>query len=372
MGKFCELNMEDGRGDLWMVLDSTVSSHHIPHVIAGCQSELQKMFFEETSIGNNLDLMNLQSLASHEAELFFKLLGEIHNVKIDLDPGRHINVLNGNPFYIKSFMQSARQSCRTMTEDDFWQIYLNEVMKGKIFMYWTSLLKSYVPQFKLRKHALNFLYKLCGEDLDPDLSVLSEELSIKTEDLDRIINMLQSAGTIETGFSTFGIADDAVLMDVIRALYYTEIERQPASRVKELMMNYREERPKTAAPPSFDLSIPSTPKAELFAVKSLEQAAMFYSIPMETVGEMQIALIELLSGALAPVQSSSDRYDLKFNYNENVFSAAMITSQPDISVQSEENDNIRAYVDELKVEKVMNGTRITLLKEIKENLASAS
>jgi hypothetical protein len=50
----------------------------------------------------------------------------------------------------------------------------------------------------------------------------------------------------------------------------------------------------------------------------------------------------------------------------------MITSQPDISVQSEENDNIRAYVDELKVEKVMNGTRITLLKEIKENLASAS
>ncbi len=372
IGKFCELNMEEGRGSLSMVLDSTVSSRHTPHIISGCQSELQKMFFEETSIGNNVELMNLQRLASHESELLFKLLGEIHSVNIDLDPGRFINVLNGNPFYIKSFMQSARQSCRTLTEEDFWQIYLNEVMKGKIFTYWTSLLKSYVPPFELRKPSLSFLYNLSREDMAPDFSALSEQLSIDSGNLDRIINMLQSAGTIESGFSTFGIADDAVFMDVIRGLYYTEIERQPVSRVRELILDYRNEQPKTASPPSFDLSIPATPKAELFAVKSLEQAALFYKIPLEYVGEIQIALIELFSGSLAQSESSSDKYDLKFNYRDNVFSTAIITSQPDISMLSEVNDHIRAYVDDLKVEKIMNGTRIVLLKEIKGNLVSAS
>ena len=370
--KFCELNLEGGSSSLWMFLESAVSSHNTPHIIAGCQSELQKMFFEDTSIGNSFELMNLQSLATHESILLFKLLGEIHNVNIDLELSRHIDILNGNPFYIKSFMQSARQSCRTMAEDDFWQIYLNEVIKGKIYTYWTSLMKSYVPQFELRKPSLKFLHSLSSQDSEPDFSASSEQLSIKNEDLDTIINMLQASGTIEIGFSTFGIADDEVLVDVLRVLYYREIERQPVSRVKDLILEGKHQRPKLASVPSFDLSIPSTPKAELVAVKSLEQAARFFNVPSKSIGQLQLALIELFTRTLVNNQSLTDRYNIKYYFKDGLFSIEVITSQVDLKMMANETEQVKAYLDEMKIEKIMNGTRITLIKGIMEDLESAS
>jgi len=370
--KFCELNFEGGRSSLWMLLENSVTSNHTPHIIAGCQSELQKMFFEETSLGNSFELVNLKSLAVHESLLLFKLLGETHKVTIDMDLSRHVHVLCGNPFYIKSFMQAARQTCKDMSEDDFWQIYLDEVVKGKIYTYWTSLLKSYVPQFELRKPSLHFLFSLSNKDAHPDFAALSEQLSINSEDLDRIINMLQASGTIETGFSTFGITDDEVLFDVIKAIYYSEVERQPLSRVRELIMESKSQSPTLDVTPSFDLSIPSAPKAELVAIKSLEQAAQFYNIPVKDIGQLQLALVELFNGVLAKHQSPADRYSLKFIAKDNIFSVTVITSQLDPEMMDKEMDHIRSYVDDLKMEAVMNGTKITMIKEIKKDLLSAS
>lgn len=370
--KFCELNLEGGRSSLWVLLENSVTSRHTPHIIAGSESELQKMFFEETSLGNSCELINLKTLAAHESLLLFKLLGQTHKVAIDMELPGPINVLCGNPFYIKSFMQAARQSCNGMSEDDFWQIYLGEVVKGKIYTYWTSLLKSYVPQFELRKPSLQFLFSLNSRDTHPDFAALSEQLSIKTEDLDRIINMLQASGTIETGFSTFGIADDEVLIDVIKAMYYSEVEHQSLSRVKEMIMESKSQSPTLDMTSSFDLSIPSTPKAELVALKSLEQAAQFYHIPVGETGRLQLALVELFNGVLAKPQSPADRYSLKFFAKDNIFSVTIVAAQLDPGMMEKECDHIRSYVDDLKIEGIMNGTKITMSKEIKEDILSAS
>ncbi len=370
--KFCELNLEGGSNKLWTLMGNSVTSSHTPHIIAGCQAELQEMFFEETSLGNTFELMNLQGLASHETTMLLKLIGEIHNVNVDLEPVTNADIFNGNPFYIKSFMQAARQSCRTLTEDGFWQIYLGEVISGKIFTYWTSLLKSYVPQFELRKPALLFLFSLCNRADNPDFTTLSDRLSIKAEDLDSIVNMLQTSGMIETGFSTFGIADDEVLIDVIKALYYREIERAPLTRIKELIMESKLQSPKLVSTPSFDLSIPSASQAELVAIKSLKQAAQFYDVSLEAIGQLQFAMIELFTGVFKDKESLTDRYNLKFYLKDKFFSVEITAPQVTLEMIEEGSDRVSSYLDEMRIEKIMNGVRITLSKEVKEALAPAT
>jgi hypothetical protein len=57
---------------------------------------------------------------------------------------------------------------------------------------------------------------------------------------------------------------------------------------------------------------------------------------------------------------------------DNVFSIEIITSQKDLALTDDERKHIRPYIDDIRVEEIIGGSRIILYKELKENLAAAS
>jgi hypothetical protein len=369
LNKFCELYSKDDCNNFWSLLETAISSKSTPHVIAGSQSELQKIFFDEMTLGYDLELINLDGLDRQESMKLFNMFSKIYGVEADIELSRYIHIFSGNPFYIKSFIQAARQRGKTFSEEEFWQIYVNDVIEGKVFTYWASLLKTYIPKFELRKPALKFLYHLCNGNSEVDFSALSETIEVSRDDLDHVIDLLETAGTVEAGFTTLGLAEDEIMADVIRGLYLRELSREPIENIKNYILANKRQYITASEKPSFDMSIPAVPKAELVAVKSLEQAAQYYNVPTELIGRIQIALIVMFNNMLARFDASSaGQYRLKFLREENTVSIEITTSLANIEFTDSEKDQLRAYLDDVRIERVISGTRITLIKEISKNL----
>jgi len=373
--KFSELNASENGRDFWVLIESLIHSGNVPHIISGNQADLNRMFFEESAFGEHMDVINLPGLNKDDSGRFFNMLCEKYSLNFEGELSDLFSLFNGNPLYIKSFIQAARQAGNSLNRDDAWEIYFREVTKGKFQTYWTSLLESYIPHFDLRRPTLNFLWFLLTNDNDIALSNLTEDLAKKQDDLDRIIRLLNASGAVETGFSTLEIADDRVLSDVIKGLYLKEIRREPSERIREEIIGNKFQNVIEDRATSFDVTIPPDPKAELVAVKSLEQVARHHNISLDIIGQLQIALVELFANVLSGEGTATENYHISFSVTDNVFSMEVETPQTGHDYSSPDHDNafnmMRYYVDDIKVERVMNSTRITMFKKISSDVPTA-
>jgi GTPase SAR1 family protein/anti-sigma regulatory factor (Ser/Thr protein kinase) len=367
--QFSELHANKNSRDFWVLIESLIRSGNVPHIITGNQADLNRMFFEESAFGEHMDVIHLPGLNRDDADMFFKMLCEKYSLSIEGGLSDLNTVFNGNPLYIKNFVQAARQDGTSLNRDDAWEIYFREVTKGKLQTYWTSLLESYISEFQLRRPTLNFLWFLLTNDNDIALSNLTEDLAKKQDDLDRIIRLLNTAGVVETGFSTLEIADDRVLSDVIKGLYLQEIKREPDEKIREEIIGSTFQNVIEDRSPSFDVTIPPDPRAELVAVKSLEQVARHHNISLDIIGQLQIALVELFANVLTGEGDAAESYHLSFSVTDNTFCMEVETPQTGHDYSSPEHDNafnmMKYYVDDIKVERVMNSTRIIMTKKIR-------
>lgn len=368
--KLSELSDRGYDKDLWMLFENPIRFRFSPHIIAGFKAELHKMFFEETSFGEHLEIINLGGLKRPDSLGLFRALCEKYTLSCEDDVTVLLDLFGGNPFYIKSFVQAARQTARSFSQEDFWDIYITEITKGKIYTYWTSILKTYIQRFELRKPSLALLFNLCENGTD-DVSSLSDALSIKQEDIDSILGLLHTAGIVETGFSALELIDDLILIDLIKGLYHKEIVREPWVRIKDALAGDKREPARLDRTPAFDLVIPANQKAEIVAVKSLEQVARYYRIPPDAAGQVQVSLIDLFSAVLAKNGDSGENYQLKFILRDNVFYVEILTSQEELTFTDGVMSQIRLYIDDIRVEEVKQGSKITLIKKLKKDIAAA-
>jgi AAA+ ATPase superfamily predicted ATPase len=372
MRKFCEINTADNNAHFWMLFENSVRSPYTPHIFSGYQAELNKMFFDDTSFGEHLELFNLTGLKRDDAVRLFAASCETSGLISRVELHDCIDLFNGNPFYIKNYIHAARQASRILSEDNFWLIYLSEITKGKTFMYWTSVLKTCIPHFDLRKPSLMFLYHLYKDKSGAVLSNLPDKSALRPEELEHIVSLLHASGTFETGFSELEPADDNILIDVINSLYLREIEKEPWNRIKDAIIGEKRQLTKHEGTPSFKITIPANTTAELVAVRTIEHVAEHFNIAPEIIGRLQIALTDLFANAINTVETGSDNFHLSFKLNENVFSAEIIIPQKDFVLSESDNRRVSAYIDDIKIEKIMGGMKITLFKDIGKDLVPAS
>jgi len=357
-------------GSLWLQFEKVIGSRYTPHIFSGSRPVLDRMFFEESSLGERLELINLPGLGRNESAGFLKTLFELYGLNAAEEPAGLIDTFGGNPFYIKSFAQAARQAGREFSGDNLWDVYFGEITSGKLYRYWTAILKTSIP-YDLRTPCLDLLYHLCTGSAGIEIVKLPESLSIEPDELGRIITVLHSSGAVETGFSRMGLADDRILSDIIRALYHREILGEPVDRIRALITGDKAGVSKKTGIPSFDITIPPVPGSELVAVKSLHQIALHFNIPLEAAGQVQIALIELFTDVFARNGGISESCRLEFKLKENVFSTEITTPRENLPVTDDDRGYLREYIDELRVERTGKGTRVTLLKNLSRKFAPA-
>ena len=353
----------------WTLFENSLQSRYTPHVISGFQMNIQEMLFEESGIGEHLEVLDLDGLDKESARQLFSALSIRFGISVEPSVINFIDIFRGNPFHIKSFAQAARQKGRTFSRKDLLSVYAKEIMNGKTRSYWTSLLKTHVPEFPMRRPALKVIYRFC-ENGEVEIDNLAGELSLDREELDGILNLLHASGVIETGFSMLECADDRVMVDTIRALYMKEVMKDSPESIQEAVMG-RTVHIVEESGPLFALSIPDDPKAELVAAKSLEQIAGHYNISAEITGQLQLALVELFAGVLTSDKSGNGSYTMKFRLTDNTFSMEVTVPEQEVSLSEAERKRLSAYVDDIKIEETRDGFIVTLQKEIIRDALSA-
>jgi hypothetical protein len=195
-------------------------------------------------------------------------------------------------------------------------------------------------------------------------------LSINREDLSNIVNFFQIAGIIEVSFSTFKLVEDKALTNVIKGLYSKEVIGESLSRIEETFIKESGNRVKTVETPSFEIVIPTTPRAELIAVKALEQIAINQNISIEVIEQLQTALIDLFINIIAQEGPDDGNFHLRFECSEDAFIIEIKTPYKELefpapSESISEKQLFRRYIDDIKFEKTGNGTKIILTKNLK-------
>ena len=362
---FCEPKANEMNSGFWTLFEGSIRSMNIPHIFSGVPHEIEKVYFDDTLMADQLEIIDLPALDEKSSVKLFNATSEMLGLKVDLEPSDFVGKFGGNPLYIKNFLQAARHSCGVLSEDVFQDIYDNEVTVGKTYRYWVFLLKKYVRPLDLRKPSLSFLNTLCGDNDDDSSSDTLKTPLLEPDLLEHVAGLLHDSGSIETGFSETRPADD-VLGDIIKGLYQKEVMKGAPDKVSELIVANKSEPVKECSASSFIITVPADPKAGLVAIKSLEQIAINYNIPFTEMRKLQLAMADLFSNVLAG-DASVESFKLWVTYTENSFSIEITTPQKDLVLSEQDSSRIGAYLDDLKVKNVEDGTVLTLVTETKED-----
>ncbi len=350
-----ELKGSDINPGFWMPFESSISSMHVPHVFSGLPHEIEGMFFEDNPVGDHLEMIDLPSLNREDSIKLFRSLCKMYDLKIELEPADFVGIFGGNPFYIKNFLQAARQTGGALSKDVFEQVYHNEITRGKTYKYWTFLLKKHIQRLDLRKPTLKFLHGFCGNNND-------DSLQLEEGMFEHILEILHDSGSVETGFSKTMPSDD-VLRDIINELYRREVQDGSPDSVADSIAEIEDGAAEESGMASFIITVPADPKAGLVAIRSLEQISRNNNIPLKDMGKLQLAMADLFANVFDG-DDSVENYKLQVRCIENFFSVEITTPQKELVLTEQDTARIRAYIDDLKVESIENGTMITLVKEI--------
>jgi hypothetical protein len=364
----------DNRGatpDCWMHMEEFINNPYTPHIITGFREELYDMLFNKTSIGEHLELMNLKGIDRESSSRLFESLCNTYNLNVIKTP-EMIERFKGNPLYIRKFVNALRRHGNMLHEDYVQRVYLDEIARGEIFIYWISHLKRYVPE-DLRADSLNLLYHLCSDPLNKHVTVLQALSVVNEERLYEVLGRLRLAGVIEEGFSTFRLIDDRVFVDVIKSLYQTEVLKDPRWKGKRRGVEIRHEATRKTDEGTFEVTIPAIEGSETVAIRVLEEVARKYNVPSEIVGKLQIAIAELLNTLFILNGSVTGRCYVRFSVEDGLFLVEVDVPLKDLFIEGPDGEAsfklIKEIIDDIKIEKLQGLTRLRMIKRFGGNPA---
>jgi hypothetical protein len=350
--------LEDG--DCWRYMEEFINNPYTPHIITGLDGELHEMLFERTSIGRNLELMRLKGLGREDSLGLFNSLCRINNLNV-IKPPSLVDHLNGNPLYIRRFVNIIRRHGNMLHEDHLQRIYQEEIKDGEFFVYWSSHLRRYVPGH-LRSDTLSLLYHLCSDELDGVITPDEASSLVSREHLNSVFRILRVAGVLEEDFGTFRLINDRVFIDVIRSLHQTGASRRERPRHRVVPETRRT---------TFEVRVPATGGYEGVVVKLLEEVGHRYGVSSEVIGKLQVALAEVLNSLFTVEGSTISGVDVRFDPEDDGLTIEVDVPEGRLYIETPDGEAslklIKGIVDDIRIERLQGLTRLTMVKRFKHN-----
>lgn len=347
----------------WRHFEELITVRQTPHILSGSQIILQEMFFQKTLLGKSLEMFKLSGLNKTDSlKLFLSILNS-YNITIDKEAVLpFVEMFNGNPFYIRNFMQAIRREGKSLSDNGLRRAYFNEITNGKFYTYWTSRLKAYLPRLAMRENSLKILYLFCNNGTSTAVSDIASMLSMNADEIERIINIFQSAGLIEEDFTKLKLIKDRVLSDVIKVLYNKEILQKPLSLIEEEITKEIYHPTAVVETPTFEVEVPFMKGAELIAVNAIEQIGEKHRISGEVIGQLQVILVDLFTNIIPVGESVNGGFHLRLKPLEDTFTIEIKTPYKELPSSITEEQLIKRYIDDIRLEETRNGTKIILIK----------
>ncbi len=346
-----------------------------PHVIAGNMAELQEM-----PVVNGLESIQVQPLGPEATSSMVLSLLNAHETEGSVPPllSRH---LGGNPSYLGCIVTRVCEK-NNPGEKDFWNAYIQEIMEGTLARSWSSVLKSYFPDLGQRRTALAITSKIYHSSEALSCQRIAKVFALTDNQANDIMHALYLAGFIRGEFGTFRAIDDRVLRDVVDSLFMREILAKSTHDLEEHFLEALVPQKETVV--RFDMTLPIARDAELIAAQSLEQIGKNLNINPDALGQLQIAVIEACINAMEHGKGTEDKVYLSITAEEDHLEVSVESAGHEFIIQEtgepyrEQEAGktagrgwglklIKRFVDDVKFEKTLYGTKIVLFKKIEKS-----
>jgi anti-sigma regulatory factor (Ser/Thr protein kinase) len=177
--------------------------------------------------------------------------------------------------------------------------------------------------------------------------------------------------------------DDPVFEDFVRGLYMKEIEGKSAGEIRERI---GERFASQRASSRFEMVIPMTDQAELVAARAVEQLGKNINLEPDLLNYIQLALVETCINAMEHSGSYEKKIYLAFLSTPELLEITIESPGRYFSLDSLRESPveeklasgrkrgwgftlIRKIMDDVRVERVNDRTRVTLVKKIRNKEA---
>lgn len=215
-----------------------------------------------------------------------------------------------------------------------------------------------------------------------DTGRLAKILGVPEAQVRSVLECLQRAGIVQGGANIRHLKDN-VLQDFMQTLYLKEVEGAKLQQIQE-MIEARYSSVSGAAATSYEMVIPMISNAELVAAKAAEQIGRNMNIAPDVIKHIQLALIETCINAIEHSGSYDKKLTLKFTTLPERIEMMIecpgkffdIDSIEDVAIEEKlrsENKRgwgmklIRSIMDEVRIERIDDRTRMVLIKNIKHS-----
>jgi serine/threonine-protein kinase RsbW len=360
---------------LAFLFEGPLSFRRTPHLITGNAPEIQEM-----TVSSYLERIPVQPLGTEGVSSQVLSLLRAHEAEGNVPPLllRH---LGGNPFYLGCVVTMACAK-KKPDDNDFWNAYIWEIMEGKLSLFWQAVLKSFFPDLGLRRVALAMTYKICHTAEPLSCERIAKSFALSDPQAQNALSSLYRAGFVRGEFGVFRAVEDRVLRDVIDCLYMREVL---AKTTHELEQSFREKLlPQKENAVRFDITLPMVKESELVAAQCLEQIGKNLQLDQDTIGQLQIALIEACINAMEHSKGTERKVHVSIASEGDHLEVSIESSGQEFIVQETgepfgDRDApksagrgwgikvMKRFTDKVRFEKTARGTKIVLVKKIKKS-----
>ncbi|HEX8140216.1 MAG TPA: ATP-binding protein [Pyrinomonadaceae bacterium] len=207
----------------------------VSFALAGLRRRLLDLVRCETGDLARIQLLRLEKLPDREARTLVERLAERSGLALN-DETRDLIVqqLGGKPFFMTSLVQSAREKeIELTTFVNCQQLYVDELMGGRLYRHFDSVLETITPVSSLRRALIRVLYESKTSDGSrAQVETWRKRLGVEPDQLQQIIRELhvQELASINANFIEVGNGSHA-WSDYLATRYRMEVAAEPRALV---------------------------------------------------------------------------------------------------------------------------------------------
>ncbi|HEX8707426.1 MAG TPA: ATP-binding protein [Pyrinomonadaceae bacterium] len=206
-----------------------------PYVLAGLRRYLLDFVHSARNENDDAGALRLERLSDEDARAMVESLARRSEVTIN-DQTRDLIVqqTKGSPFFITALLRAARENGTSLTSfRNCQQLYVDELMGGRINRYFSSLLEEIAPTAAARRPLIRVLYESASsESGKAPIEVWRKRLGLEEGQFQRVIQQLHihELASLNASFVEVG-GESPVWSDYLRASYRLEVAAEPRALV---------------------------------------------------------------------------------------------------------------------------------------------
>ena len=207
----------------------------VPYVLAGLRRHLLAVIHSARNGSEQADALRLERLTDEDARAMVERTARRSEVTIN-DQTRDLLVqqTNGNPLFIASLLRAARERDVALTSfRNCQQLYVDELMGGRINRHFSSILEEIAPSVSLRRALVRVLYESAqNENGSAPVEIWRKRLNLDAAEFQSIVRQLHvhELASLNANFIEAG-SESLVWSDYLKTRYRLEVAAEPRALV---------------------------------------------------------------------------------------------------------------------------------------------